>query len=127
MDTTIHPVPGITRISTPLPGRTTTDTPLPAHTETYTPKTSSGGASAPRPGQEEAHYEAALRKAALSFSDTYAISDKSFTIFKDSEGKYITRYTSLRDGKVTYIPEPALLRQIQQSPAAQSKLISITA
>ena len=62
-----------------------------------------------------AQYEAAIRQAALSFKDTYAVSDTKFTIFKDATGQFITRYTSLRDGSVTYVPQPVLLRQIQAS------------
>ncbi len=44
-----------------------------------------------------------------AFKEVYAVSDKTFTIFKDSSGQYITRYTSLRDGSVSYVPEPAIL------------------
>ena len=42
-------------------------------------------------------------------ADIYAVSDSKFTIFKDASGQYITRITSLRDGRVTYIPEPEVL------------------
>ena len=45
-----------------------------------------------------------------SFQDVFAVSDTTFTIFKDSSGQYITRFTSLRDGSVTYIPEPDILK-----------------
>jgi hypothetical protein len=38
------------------------------------------------------------------------VSDQKFTIYKDAAGQYITRFTSLRDGSVTYIPEPELFR-----------------
>jgi hypothetical protein len=44
------------------------------------------------------------------FTDTFAVSDKTFTIFKDSSGQYITRFTSLVDGSVTYLPEPEILK-----------------
>ncbi len=43
-------------------------------------------------------------------ADIYVVSDRTFTIFKDVSGQYVTRFTSLRDGKVTYIPEPNLFR-----------------
>jgi hypothetical protein len=43
--------------------------------------------------------------------DFFAVRDTRFTIFKDSvTGQYITRFTSLRDGSVTYVPEPDILR-----------------
>jgi len=45
------------------------------------------------------------------FKDVYAVSDTKFSIFKDLTGQYITRFTNLRDGKVTYIPEPQLLKR----------------
>ena len=44
-----------------------------------------------------------------SFKDTFAVRDTSFTIFKDQEGQYITRFTSLRDGSVTYVQEKDVL------------------
>ncbi|MEI6730490.1 MAG: hypothetical protein WCL30_04455 [Pseudomonadota bacterium] len=64
---------------------------------------------------KEVQYEAAIREASLSFKNTYAVSDTTFTIFKDSTGQFITRYISLRDGKVTYVPEPVLLKHIQSA------------
>ena len=54
--------------------------------------------------------EAAIRSAASSFKDFYALGDTEFSLFKDADGKYITRYFSLRDGTVTYVPEPVLIR-----------------
>jgi hypothetical protein len=52
----------------------------------------------------------------------YVLGDTSFTIFKDSTGQYITRFTSLRDGKVTYIPEPSLYKLSNSSvPTMQLK------
>ena len=51
----------------------------------------------------------------IVFKDSYAVSDTSFSIFKDNNGQYITRVTSLRDGSVTYMPEPELLRQMEIS------------
>lgn len=44
-----------------------------------------------------------------SFKDTYAVRDNSFTIFKDENGQYVTRFTDLRDGSVTYVPEKEVL------------------
>lgn len=58
---------------------------------------------------EEKRYET-VRRASEQVVDLFVVSDKTFTIFKDTSGQYITRFTSLRDGKVTYIPEPNLFR-----------------
>ncbi|HUP13386.1 MAG TPA: hypothetical protein VM187_14275, partial [Niastella sp.] len=52
----------------------------------------------------------AVQNMSQQISDTFVVSDRTFTIFKDATGQYITRFTSLRDGKVTYIPEPNLFR-----------------
>lgn len=57
----------------------------------------------------------ALKAAA---KDLFILGDQRFTIFKDSTGQYITRFTSLRDGKVTYIPEPQLLTMSQGASSA---------
>jgi hypothetical protein len=44
-------------------------------------------------------------------SNIFAVSDNRFTIFKDAKtGQFITRFTSLRDGAVTYVPEPNILK-----------------
>lgn len=43
-------------------------------------------------------------------ADTFVVSDTTFTIFKDPySGEYITRFRSLRDGTVTYVPEREVL------------------
>ncbi|MEI7668846.1 MAG: hypothetical protein WCJ33_02040 [Pseudomonadota bacterium] len=78
---------------------------------------------------DSTQYENEIRKAALSFKNTYAVSDTEFTIFKDSSGQYITRYTSLRDGSVTYVPEPVLIRSLQGNTGniGVAALVSINA
>ncbi len=53
---------------------------------------------------------ATIERMAQDLANVFIVSDKSFTIFKDATGQYITRYTSLRDGRVTYIPEPELFK-----------------
>lgn len=57
-----------------------------------------------------------VKQAAQDIANVYVVSDKQFTIFKDASGQYITRFRDLRDGKVTYIPEPELFR-LQRSEA----------
>lgn len=64
---------------------------------------------------EDKRYEQVVMAAKNFFKDVYAVSDTEFTIFKDSSGQYITRYTSLRDGRVTYIPEQKLLQFFENS------------
>ena len=51
-----------------------------------------------------------VRRLSQQVADFFVVSDRTFTIFKDVSGQYVTRFTSLRDGKVTYIPEPNLVR-----------------
>lgn len=50
--------------------------------------------------------------------NVFVVSDRQFTIFKDATGQYITRFTSLRDGKVTYVPEPTLIKQTRPPAGA---------
>lgn len=46
--------------------------------------------------------------------DKFAVSDVTFTIIKDPySGEYITRFRSLRDGTVTYIPEQEVMTYSQ--------------
>ena len=58
---------------------------------------------------------AALKKAISNSRDLFAVRDTSFTIFKDAKGQFVTRFTSLRDGSVTYYPEPEIVRKLHQS------------
>lgn len=67
---------------------------------------------------------AAVQQAARGVANVYIVSDSRFTIFKDSSGQYITRFTSLRDGRVTYIPEPDLIR-LSGSKATQALSIKV--
>ncbi|MFZ4124552.1 MAG: hypothetical protein ACOYJ2_00580 [Rickettsiales bacterium] len=60
---------------------------------------------------EVRRFEQVKRAAESFFKDVYAVNDHTFSIYKDGSGQYITRFTSLRDGRVTYIPEPQLLQR----------------
>ncbi len=51
--------------------------------------------------------DAAAVKALISFAQTYAVSDQKFALYKDASGQMITRYVSLRDGTITYMPAPS--------------------
>lgn len=59
-----------------------------------------------------------VQRLSQQVADVYVVSDRTFTIFKDVSGQYVTRFTSLRDGKVTYIPEPNLFRLGGESETA---------
>ncbi len=72
---------------------------------------------------EQKRYEA-VQKQAQDVANVYVVSDRTFSIFKDASGQYITRFTSLRDGRVTYIPEPELFRL---GGGAGSQTVSIKA
>lgn len=111
MDISIHPVSGTGPSFAPAPPRVSIDVPAAA------PVAAPAPAQAQAPDVSAEAYEATIRQAAISFKDVYALSDHSFTIFKDSEGKYITRYVSLRDGAITYVPEPTLVKQMRISPS----------
>ena len=62
------------------------------------------------PQLADKRYQAVQQAAQAAAANVYVVSDKKFTIFKDASGQYITRFTSLRDGKVTYIPEPQIFQ-----------------
>lgn len=76
---------------------------------------------------EQKRYDQVFKAAESFFKDVYAVSDTTFTIFKDASGQYITRYTSLRDGKVTYYPEPQLLQHLQSTQQPRVALVEIQA
>ena len=115
MDTTINPVSGIGQHYTaPVPKVSTDSSTQSAPQQTYVAPQPAASTDTSTPSDNGAsQYEASLRQAALSFKNVYAVSDQNFSIFKDATGKYITRYVSLRDGKVTYLPEPTLVKQLQ--------------
>jgi hypothetical protein len=77
---------------------------------------------------EQQRYNQVLNASQAAAGNTYPVSDKSFTIFKNTDGQYVTRYTSLRDGKVTYVPEQTLVQIIGPGQAkAQQPILHIKA
>ncbi|MBN66297.1 MAG: hypothetical protein CMM94_01865 [Rickettsiales bacterium] len=81
-----------------------------------------------QPASTDAKRQAQVERAAQQlFKDVFAVSDTKFTIFKDSTGQFVTRFTSLRDGRVTYIPEPDIVRFLESKGAAREALIAIEA
>lgn len=75
---------------------------------------------------DEKRFEA-VKKLSQNIANSYVVSDKTFSIFKDSTGQYITRFTSLRDGKVTYIPEPSLFKLGGGSDPEPQQVLNINA
>ena len=65
---------------------------------------------------EDKRFQAVL-SGAKSAASIFAVSDMKFTIFKDSSGQFITRFTSLRDGSVKYLPEPDIMTLMQPHAA----------
>jgi len=66
-----------------------------------------------------------VMQGATEFKDVYAVSDSKFTIFKDSTGQFVTRFTSLKDGAVTYLPEPDVARFVESNKARTDSLVKI--
>ena len=87
--------------------------------------------SQPEPVEKTVDAEAVrvqeITRAASQYqADPYVVSDRTFTIYKDASGQYVVRYRSLRDGTITYVPEPAILPyQIQM--ANRGSLLEIKA
>lgn len=62
-----------------------------------------------RADTEDRRFSRVEQAARQVITDFYPIGDTRFTIFKDGSGRYITRFTNLADGSVTFYPEPSLL------------------
>jgi hypothetical protein len=93
-------------------------------------------AGLPKPAQDQVDFNAqaaeqnraaAVHKAAQQVANVFVIGDQTFSLFKDATGQYITRFTSLRDGKVTYIPEPTLFKLSGSSSGNDRPLLKIQA
>jgi hypothetical protein len=119
--------PDLNAAASTTPNQTTNAT---ATTPTNADSTATPAKStAPNPADvaEEKRYEQLTKAAQNFFKDVYAVSDTDFTIYKDAQGQYITRYTSLRDGKVTYVPEQQMLQYAQANSQSRSSLVQIEA
>lgn len=77
-------------------------------------------------GAEKERFEVVL-KASRMFKNVYAVSDMTFTIFKDGNGQFVTRFTSLKDGSVTYIPEPEILQYMESVGERRAAMIEVEA
>lgn len=49
-------------------------------------------------------------KGAQQMNRTIGATGQTFSIFKDSNGQFITRFTNRATGAVTYVPEPNILK-----------------
>ncbi len=69
-----------------------------------------------------------IKRAARQFAtDTFVVSDTRFTIYKSLEGGepiYFTRFTSLKDGSVTIVPDKQLFTSIGQATGTLLELSS---
>ncbi len=75
---------------------------------------------------EKVRYENVLKTVQTQSARNYfVVGDSTFTIFKDMSGQFVTRFTSLRDGKVTYIPEPAVLEFMQHTADQRAALVEV--
>lgn len=104
---------GIT-IPTPIIIKTAQTAPnptaVPVSKDAYFPQVGQEDTGAFDPALADNQRFQAVQRIAQNIADIFVVSDRSFTIFKDNSGQYVTRFTSLRDGKVTYIPEPNLFK-----------------
>ncbi len=95
-----------------LPGASSTDIQvaqkLPVQQNPEVPAPSNPSTQDP----EQQRYDHVVSASKGLVGNSYPVSDKSFTIFKNADGQYVTRYTSLRDGKVTYVPEQTFVQII---------------
>jgi len=119
MDITLNPVSGVAQLKPPVTTATAPIDPIPAQkSDTASPVqlpfvAANSAENTSTTISSDTQREAIVRQAVLSFKNTYAVSDQQISIFKDASGTYITRYVSERDGSVTYMPEPTLVRQLQ--------------
>ncbi len=103
---------GITLNAVPMmPRRSQGTTPLPIRSEAVE-STLPVPTTAPSQTQIEAqiaHAEQRREAALRDIANKYVLGDTRLSMFyKDLSGQYVTRFVNLRDGKVTYIPEPRL-------------------
>ena len=78
------------------------------------------------PQAAEQARQATVQRISQQIANDFILGDQTFSLFKDSTGQYITRFTNLRDGKVTYIPEPTLFK-LGGSGAESVRLLKIQA
>jgi hypothetical protein len=70
--------------------------------------------------RKEVVEQAAQQFASQTF---YPLSSVRFTIYKSSNGEYVTRFTNLQDGSVNYVPEPELMQNLVRSRQGEPTLV----
>jgi hypothetical protein len=76
---------------------------------------------------EKKRFDMMQRGSQQIMSDLFVVSDMRFTIFKDTQGQLVTRFTSLRDGSVRYYPEPEVQQYMENRRLERQSLIEIQA
>ena len=102
-------------------------TPAPAATTDTTGQTNSTDSTQQNTAVPQTAADARLQevqKAAQAVAEMnyYPVSSVRFTIYKDIAGNYVTRYTSLKDGKVTYYPQKSLQELMKQRAAENAAI-----
>lgn len=77
---------------------------------------------------DEARFREVKAAAKAVKEQSFVVSDTRFTIFKDFNGDYVTKFTSLRDGSVKYFPEKTLFEIVaaRKAHAAEVAIFSAT-
>lgn len=76
-------------------------------------------------GSEQTRLENMQRASQLMYSEVFAVRDNKFSIYKDATGQFVTRFTNLRDGSVTYIPEPDMMAYLESRGRHRKALLNI--
>lgn len=99
---------------------------VPSANETFTPQNVKQQEQKYDPKQsEQTRFDNMMAASQTMMSDIFVVSDTKFTIFKDSSGQLVTRFTSLRDGKISYYPEPEMLAYWESKGASQKALVKM--
>ena len=112
-----------------LPGASSTDIQVGQKQPEQYPESvpSPSDPSTPQDAEQQRFDQVLNASQAAAGGNPYPVSDKHFTIFKNVDGQYVTRYTSLRDGKVTYVPEQTLVQIIGPGQPTSQPILHIKA
>lgn len=69
----------------------------------------------------------AVQQAARQYANTFAVSDVTFSIFKDTLGQFVVRVRSLKTGEITQIPEPDILKFLQAQSMKEGQFLDTQA
>lgn len=74
---------------------------------------------------EHTRLEEMQRASQMMFREVFAVRDTKFAIYKDASGQFVTRFTNLRDGSISYIPEPDMMQYLESRGQARKALLKI--